>query len=920
MSATHSRKGQKSGLKLGAALGVVLMLAAGVPDVMAKPHKTAAHSTSKKATSKKATSKKATSKTSASKKTATKKSSKKAFSKKSSSKKSSKKSTRKSIAHAAPVRKVPAEPLMTVDPAWPKMDAAGLIDAKTEAKITELMSQMTVEEKVGQTVQADIAYVTPEDLKTYPLGSILAGGNSSPGGNERATADQWLKLADDYWRASLDRPSKVRIPVLFGIDAVHGHSNLVGAVIFPHNVGLGAAHDPDLIEKIGAVTADEMSLVGVDWTFAPTVAVARDKRWGRAYESYSENPADVAAYSGRMVDGLQGENGGKDGIVPGHIMSTAKHFLGDGGTTDGKDQGDADMTEADLARIHGAGYPPAIKAGVLSVMISFSSWNGQKMAGNKELITGALKQRMHFDGFTVTDWNAHRQLGGACAKDDCPEAMNAGIDMFMAPDSWKAIYENTLADVKAGTIPMARLDDAVRRILRAKLKGGLFTLGAPLDRPIAGHWENLGSPEHRAVARQAVRESLVLIKNDARTLPVRGSSKIMVAGSGADDIGKQSGGWTITWQGTGNKNSDFPNGQSIYGGIKDAAEKAGGSATLSVDGSFTARPDVAIVVIGEDPYAEFQGDRANLDYQTGDRTDLALIKKLKAAGIPVVTVFLSGRPLWTNPEINASDAFVEAWLPGSEGGGIADVLIGNADKTPRYDFRGKLTFSWPKTANQGPLNIGTVGYDPQFAYGYGLTYQDAGDLAKLPEVSGLTSDAVVNVDTYFAAGRIKAPWHLHLVDANGDAEGDQGSFSSPAGGVNQNPADAGQQEAGRSLTFTGPAEAVIIGDAVDLSRQTTGKMTLGITYRLDAPATGPVTLSMGASLADEHGVDVLSLLTAAPGQWATVKVTLDCFVAAGLDPSKVAVPFSLKSTAPLKISYSSIKLMSDEGDGKCPAK
>ncbi|WP_245531349.1 glycoside hydrolase family 3 protein [Asticcacaulis biprosthecium] len=835
--------------------------------------------------------------------------------------KAKKRAPRKATKKAA--AKKPAAPkadaIIPVDPAWPVVPDAGIADAATEARITEIMSQMTLEEKVGQTVQADINFITPEELKTYPLGSILAGGNSSPGQNERATPDAWLQLADDYWRASLEYPSKVKIPVLFGIDAVHGHSNLVGAVIFPHNVGLGAAHNPELIRKIGEATAKEMAVAGVDWTFAPTVAVARDKRWGRAYESYSENPADVAAYSGYMVEGLQGAEGARTGIKPGNIMSTAKHYLGDGGTTGGKDQGDAEMSESDLARIHNAGYPPAIEAGTLSVMISFSSWNGQKLAGSKKLITGALKQRMGFDGFAITDWNAHRQIPG-CEQDDCPQAINAGVDMYMAPDTWKAVYTHLLADVKSGEVPMARLDDAVRRILRAKIKGGLFELGAPKDRAMSGQWQVLGSPEHRAIARQAVRESLVLIKNNNRILPLRGSDHILVTGSGAHDVGKQSGGWTITWQGTGNSREDFPNAQSIWEGIAETTERYGGTASLSVDGVYKEKPDVAVVVIGEDPYAEFQGDRPNLDYQPGDATDLALIKKLKDAGIPVVTVFLSGRPMWTNPEINASDAFVAAWLPGTEGGGVADVIVADADKRPRNDFKGKLTFSWPKAANQQPLNVGTMDYDPQFAYGYGLTYLNDGYVPVLSEESGLAEEAVVNVDTYFASGRIKAPWSLNLIDVSGSTSGDQGVFSSPGGAVSQSAVDAGKQEAGRSLTFSGSGrgQAAISGAPVDLSRQTTGKMTLGVTYRLDAPVQGPVLLGMGVDASSTHPVNIASALTAPVGEWATVKVTLDCFVAAGVDVSKVGVPFSLTSDAPLKISYSSIKIASDEGDATCP--
>lgn len=814
---------------------------------------------------------------------------------------------------------VQAEEMIAVDAAWPSVPDAGIVDAATEARITKIMSQMTIEEKVGQTVQADINFITPEELKTYPLGSILAGGNSSPGQNERATPEEWLKLADDYWRASLQYPSKAKVPLLFGIDAVHGHANMVGAVVFPHNVGLGAARNPDLIRKIGEVTAKEMAIAGVDWTFAPTVAVTRDKRWGRAYESYSEHPADVAAYSGVMVEGLQGKEGARAGIKPGHIMSTAKHYLGDGGTTGGKDQGDAAMSEADLANIHNAGYPPAIAAGTLSVMISFSSWNGEKLTGSKKLITGALKQRMGFDGFAVTDWNAHRQVPG-CEQDDCPQAINAGVDMFMAPDTWKAVYTNLLADAKSGEIPMARLDDAVRRILRAKIKGGLFELGAPKDRALSGQWQHLAAPEHRAVARQAVRESLVLLKNNDQTLPVSGASRVLVAGSGAHDVGKQSGGWTITWQGTGNSREDFPNGQSIYEGITEAVQQYGGTATLSVNGAYTDKPDVAIVVIGEDPYAEFQGDRPNLDYQPGEPTDLELLKKLKAAGIPVVTVFLSGRPMWTNPEINASDAFVAAWLPGSEGGGVADVIIGDAKKNARNDFKGKLTFSWPKRADQQPLNVGMAGYDPQFAYGYGLTYADTTAVAALSEDSGLGAEGVVSVDTYFSAGRVRAPWQFGVMDAQGPALATGATVRSPGGVVTQTVIDASRQEDGRSLVFTGAgmAGAGFFGPAVDLSRQQTGKMTMAFTYRLDAPVQGQVFMAMGRDETVNSGINITSALTAPVGEWKTLKITLDCFAAAGVDMTQVGLPFAISTASPLKISYSDIRIASDEGDATCP--
>lgn len=817
---------------------------------------------------------------------------------------------------------VPATPVaeaaaVTVNPVWPELKDAGLIDADVEARIDQLMAGMTLEEKVGQVVQADIASIKPEDLRKYPLGSILAGGSSSPNGNERATPQEWLDLADDFWRASLEYPSQTKIPLLFGIDAVHGHSNLVGAIIFPHNVGLGATRNPELMKQIAEVTAYEMTLAGVDWTFAPTVAVARDKRWGRAYESYSENPADVAAYAGKVVEGLQGADGGDKGVKPGRIISSAKHFLGDGGTDGGRDQGDATMTEEDFANIHNAGYPPSIEAGALTVMASFSSWNGKKITGDKYLLTHVLKERMGFDGFVVSDWNAQGQVPG-CTTVSCPQAFNAGIDMFMAPDSWKGIYENTLAQVKSGEIPEARLDDAVRRILRVKIKGGLFELGAPKDRPLAGHFENLSKPEHRAIARQAVRESLVLLKNNGSILPIKGSANILVAGDGADDIGKQSGGWTISWQGTGNTNADFPHGQSIFGGIKEAAEAAGGKATLSVDGSFSGKkPDVAIVVVGEDPYAEFQGDRPNLDYQSGEKADLALIKKLKAQGIPVVTVFLSGRPMWVNPEINASEAFVAAWLPGTEGAGVADVIIGDKAGVARHDFKGKLSFSWPKRADQQPLNYQQPNYDPLFAYGFGLTYADKGNLAPLSEDSGLKDVQLVNVDNYFTAGRVREPWKFYLADAQGAAEG-TGNLASPQGFITQTITDAGAQESGRILTFTGQeSRAYFEGPLVDLSRQSTGELAISFSYKLDQAPTGPVNLFLGRDRFVGQQRDISRLLVA-DGKFHTLKVKLNCFAAIGLDMKQVGIPFGLSSAQPLKITYNTVQLATIEGEGQCP--
>jgi beta-glucosidase len=611
-----------------------------------------------------------------------------------------------------------AEPPATAHPQrWPSSASpAALTDPRTETFVDGLLRAMTLEEKVGQVIQADITTIRPEDLRDYPLGAVLAGGDSGPGGNERASPGEWLALARRFHATAIEqRPGRTPIPLLLGIDAVHGHSNVVGATIFPHNVGLGAARDPDLVQRVAAATAEEVAVTGFDWTFAPSVAVAQDVRWGRAYESYAEDPALVAAYAGPMVQGLQGVLAAGRPLASGRIVACAKHFLADGGTAQGRDQGDAAIGEDELIRVHAAGYLRAIPAGVLTVMASYSSWQGVKHHANRTLLTDVLKGRLGFAGFVVGDWNGHAQVKG-CSKESCPQAFNAGIDMLMAPDGWRGLYQNTLAQARSGAIPASRLDDAVRRILRVKVKAGLFEPRHPLE----GRLDRLGARPHRALAREAVRKSLVLLKNEGGILPLRASARVLVAGAGANDIGRQSGGWTITWQGTGNTNADFPNGQSIHDGIRDALAAGGGTAELLPDGAFRTRPDAAVVVLGEGPYAEGRGDVRTLEHQPGDKRDLALLRRLKAQGIPVVAVLLSGRPLWVDAELDAADAFVAAWLPGSEGGGVADVLIRRPDGSVHHDFTGKLAFAWPRApVPQAPSEPGR---DPLFAYGYGLRY------------------------------------------------------------------------------------------------------------------------------------------------------------------------------------------------------
>ena len=773
----------------------------------------------------------------------------------------------------------------TAHPAsWPVLARPRQRDPKLEARIDALLQRMSIEDKVGQLLQVDIASITPADLETYKLGSVLNGGNSAPGGDEYAPAAKWLALFDQFYDASMKRSDgRPAIPVIWGTDAVHGDNNIVGATLFPHNIGLGAMRDPDLVEKIGRATALETAATGIDWSFAPTVAVVQDDRWGRTYESYSEDPAIVASYAGRMVQGIQGRIG-QDFMGKGHVISSVKHFLGDGGTG-GRDQGDTRVSEEGLRGIHAAGYTTALPAGALTVMPSFSSWNGQKMTGNKSLLTGVLKERWGFDGFTIGDWNAHGQVPG-CSNEDCPAAINAGLDMFMySGPNWKQLYANTLAEAKDGRIPAARLDDAVRRILRVKMLAGTFEAGRPSSRPMAGRFELLGAPEHRAIARQAVRESMVLLKNDGNVLPLKASANILVAGRGADNIAQQAGGWSITWQGADVPNSAFPNGQSIWSGIDQATRAAGGKATLSVDGRYTAKPDAAIVVFGETPYAEFTGDRPTLEYSPEDKSDLALLQRLKAAGIPVVAVFLSGRPLWVNPYLNAADAFVAAWLPGSEGAGVADVLFG------RREFRGKLPYSWPKRADQTPLNVGDAGYDPLFAYGFGLTTRDDGRLAPLSEArDGAGGDR----NALFARGKATGGRRLLLGPAGQPLVANPGPEL-----IGQRPADRAAQEDSVRLTWTGraAATAAFVGAPVDLSREANGDVALVAELRVDAAPTAPVTL---------NGVDVTARLRALAGRWGQVAVPLRCLA----DRARVARPFAMTTAGSLDLTVSAVRFAS----------
>jgi len=604
---------------------------------------------------------------------------------------------------------------------WPAVKSPIKQDPAIESKIDDWLAKMNVEQKVGQMIQAEIKSISPDDAAKYHIGSILNGGGSWPTDKADGPLGAWLNMANLFYGASMDTgDDRLAIPIIWGTDAVHGHNNVVGATVFPHNIGLGAANNAGLMRDIGTATAREVAVTGIDWTFAPTVAVAKDARWGRTYESYSDNPKIVANLSKEFILGLQGHPALDNFLSEQKIIATAKHFIGDGGTEAGDDQGNTVLSEVELFKEHGQGYVQALGVGTQTVMASFNSWNSKKIHGDKYLLTDVLKDRMGFDGLVVGDWNGHEQIEG-CTKASCPQAINAGVDLIMVPEDWKAFQENTVKQVKSGEIPMARIDDAVRRILRVKYRAGMFDNGKPSEHRLAGRAKLIGHADHRNVARQAVRESLVLLKNDG-VLPLDPSKNILVAGSGADNPVMQSGGWTVTWQGrsiedrTLNPRSYYKGHTTISQGLSSAIKKARGTVLEESDSS---KADVAIIVFGEQPYAEFEGDLASLDFDLTAHKDFKLVQDLKAKNIPVVTVFISGRPRGVDAVIDASDAFVAAWLPGSEGAGIADILLSDENGTAAFDFEGRLPFHWPQSGQTVPTET-----TAKYKRGYGLSYKD----------------------------------------------------------------------------------------------------------------------------------------------------------------------------------------------------
>ena len=610
---------------------------------------------------------------------------------------------------------------------WPKR-AAPTPNSALEAKVRAIVATMTLEQKIGQMTQPDIRSVNPEDVRKYYIGSILNGGGAWPSMNMHSKVDDWLKLSDAFYSASMSTDMTVKVPVIWGTDAVHGHNNIYGATLFPHNIGLGAAHDPALMTRIGRATATEVRATGITWVFAPTLAVVQNPRWGRTYESYSSDPALVRSYGEAMVRGLQGKLG-----TPTSVLATAKHWLGDGGTFHGVDQGETRTSEANLARTHAAGYYGALQANVQTVMVSYSSFTDTasgkrwgKMHGNAHLVGDVLKRRLGFDGLVVSDWNGIEQVAG-CTKWHCPQAINAGIDLIMVPDDWKQFIPATADDVRAGRIPMSRIDDAVSRIIRVKLRSGLFDAS-----PATGPHPNsqvLHSPAVRALAREAVRNSLVLLKNDG-VLPLKRGGRILVVGKGADSLPMQSGGWSLTWQGDQTTTADYPNADTLLSAMRKSLGVVRVDYSADGSGVDVRRYSAIVMVAAENPYAEMKGDitfPASMRHTSRYPEDLRTLDRVRGKGVPVVTLLFSGRPVAANDLINRSDAFIAAWLPGTEGRGLADMLVAAPDGRAAFDFTGRLPFDWPADDCLSKQS----GF--QFHRGFGLSLAPHARLGHLPE-------------------------------------------------------------------------------------------------------------------------------------------------------------------------------------------
>ena len=785
---------------------------------------------------------------------------------------------------------------------WTRTNSCEYKNFNNSDLIEQLIVGMTVEEKVGQVIQGDLDFISPEDVKKFKIGSVLNGGNTAPNGDKYSSVNDWKNLSKEFYDASPTYKG-IKVPVLWGTDAVHGHNNVIGATLFPHNIGLGATGNEDLIRSIGEVIALEVLSTGVAWAFAPTIAVPQDDRWGRTYEGFSEDPILVSKLGKAFVLGLQGE--GETLLDNNHVIATAKHFMGDGGTFEGIDQGNTRISEIGLRELHGYPYFDALDACAQTVMASFNSWNGQKLHGYERLLTDILKKDMQFDGFVVGDWNGHGQVEG-CSNAKCAQSFNAGVDMFMVPENWKDLLRNTIRQVKSGEISEARLNDAVRNILTVKSRLGLFNGRVPHE-----FKENyLGHPKHIALARQAVRESLVLLKNNNRLLPLNPKQHIGIIGDAAKKISSQTGGWTITWQGRENLNSDFVNVNSIYEALEKTILSSGGTVEFSNNGKFTKDPDVVIGVFGEEPYAEMLGDLKDVSFAATDPKFLPLLEAMNAQSIPTVSIFLSGRPLVVNRQLNASDAFIAAWLPGSAVEGIADVIF-TIDDEIHHDFTGKLSYSWPKTKDQSVLNFTDSIYDPLFPYGYGLSYSSN---IETPRIQITNNDSKLDLVNVFL-GTASIPGKEFIVTKDGPEFVLQDDFVSNNDKIKITRFDYQRQDDAKNVVFKEDQSLQAFGISAEshVNLSTMKSPFYEIIMRVNSLSSPSLYFSVGCGNNCRGSIELPTKLMT---DWSTINIPLSCLEKDGLDKTKIQVRGLFLSEEEINFDLNSIVIKDGKLTGK----
>ncbi|TBR43556.1 glycoside hydrolase family 3 protein [Marinomonas agarivorans] len=858
---------------------------------------------------------------------------------------------------------------------WPQTHSIIAPDPTIEAEVQRLLSLMTLEEKIGQMIQPEIFSVTPEEAKQYKLGSILNGAGGWPNEDKHCSVTTWATTIDQYWQAVRDafedRP--FTIPLLWGTDAVHGHNNVYGATVFPHNIGLGATNDPELIERIGRATAKEIAATGIDWTFAPTVTTPRDIRWGRHYEGYSEDPELVERYARSMVKGLQGSTTNNLRSEQ-YILSNVKHWLGDGGTQQGIDRGVNGYTESELLNIHSHGYISALNAGAQIVMVSFNSWQNDanyglsltnlalplanstqpltynyKVHGSHYLNTVVLKKKLGFDGIVITDWDGHAEVTGSSFT-NANYSVRSGVDIVMVAsgsENWQTVYQNLIKGVQQGEIPQERIDDAVRRILRVKMRAGLWEKGKPSNRFYAKKPDIVGCTEHTLLAREAVRKSLVLLKNQHGILPLSRQQPLLVTGSAVNDITKQTGGWTLSWQATDNHLDDFPNADTLLGALTNemGADKLTYDPDLSRLEEHTnqhgAEEKTALVVIGEDAYAEMRGDikpwRPAIFslLKPSYKMDLERIQTLKNAGFKVITLFYSGRPLGVNQELSLSDAFVAAWLPGTQALGITDVILRDKHGHIHHDFQGKLAYSWPAYPFSYAINRPLLhmpkhaipeqeqqagGNDtPLFPYGYGMTYHTAAEehlpLNQLdltyhdqrPTLPPATRSLLLmdGKHTYDYEPRItgRSSWSgepLVTIDEDRIQTGGRGCL--------KNDSEKGHvfeiEYFGYDFYFhLQPVDCL----AENLSGYLSAEACLTMTLKVIRPPEDAIFLANHNEYPNQPALDISDQLRACPiNTWSEVTVPLNALADIGCDFKSVSSPFMLYGETKMLIQIASV--------------